>query len=163
MDTSALLAVPRCSDPAKFPELLGRMRELIEDNALQFPKAVVQEVEVLARGDPIMYWAIGLGKTINKFSADVDHKLAVMNMFQSEMGYDTGLEDMDGSDPTIVELAAVCHMFHQIHMEFWMISEDWGTAPLKPTMEEVCAHTGWNMLGIRDGLKSLGLEDYLLQ
>ena len=118
---------------------------------------------MLGRSEPITFWACGLGKKINGFNASVDDKLAVMNVFQLEMGYDTGLEDMDGSDPTIVELAAIGHSMQVINLEFWMISEDRGSTPLRSTMEEVCAHWGWNMLGIRDGLKSLGLEDFLVQ
>jgi hypothetical protein len=86
-----------------------------------------------------------------------------MYIIQVQMGYDTGLEDMDGGDPTIVELAAIGHLLQEANMEFRMISEDRGSHPLRPTMEEVCAYCGWEMLGIRDGLKSLGLEEYLVQ
>ena len=163
MDTSALLAIAGCSNPGKLPELLACMSELIDDNVLRFPKAVVKELEVFGRNEAVMYWAIGLGKTLGAFSASADDKLAVMQVFQLEMGYDTGLEDIDGSDPTIVELAAIGQMLHTLNMEFWMVSEDRGSTPLRPTMEEVCAHSGWTMLGIREGLKSLGLEEYLVE
>lgn len=139
------------------------MTVLVEDRVLLFPRAVVKELEVLGRGERITIWATGVGKKINEFNALVEDKMAVMYVFQLEMGYDAGLEDMDGSDPAIVELAAIGHYLQETNVEFRMISEERGSAPLRPTMEEVCTHYGWKMLGIRDGLESLGLEEYLVQ
>jgi hypothetical protein len=163
IDSSALLAVAGCTDPAKHLELCQRLTELVDEEVLRFPRAVVKELEVLGRSEPITFWATGLGKKINRFNADVGEKVTIMQIFQLDMGYDAGLEDMDGGDPTIVELAAAGQFLQERRVEFWMISEDRGSTPLRPTMEEVCAQCGWAMLGIHDGLKSLGLEDYLIE
>lgn len=163
MDSSALLAISGCCDPNRYLELCTCMAELIDDNVLRFPKAVVKELEILGRNEPITFWASGLGKKINTFNADILDKMTVMSVFQLHMGYDSGLEDMDGGEPTIIELAALGYNMQELHLEFWMISEDRGSTPLRPTMEQLCAEWGWNMLDIREGLKSLGLEDFLLQ
>jgi hypothetical protein len=84
-----------------------------------------------------------------------------MQMIQHDLGYDEGLEDIDGSDPAIIELAADAHMLESTNVEFWVVSEDRGSAPLRPTMQEICTKCGWAMLGISAGLKSLGLEELL--
>ena len=163
MDATALLSVESCCKPSRLPELLLRLDDLMDENVLRIPKAVVKELDILGRGESVTFWALGMNRTLNKFAATVDDKLAVMQIFQLEMGYDSGLEDIDGSDPTIIELAAIGYMLQSLNHEFRIVSEDQGSTPLRPTMEEVCAYCGWTMLNTRDGLKSMGLEEYLTQ
>jgi hypothetical protein len=163
VDAPALMRMQGCCHADQFPELLLCLTDFVEDGTLRFPRAVANELQVYARGEQVTAWAIGIGKKLRDFSVDVEYKLAVMQMIQLQMGYDSGLEDMDGGDPAIIELAAAGHMFESINMEFWIISEDRGSAPLRPTMEEICQLRTWPMLGASDGLKSLGLEQFLRQ
>jgi hypothetical protein len=163
IDAPALMAVKGCCDPDQFPELLVSLSELVEDGKLRFPRAVINELQVYARGEQVTAWAIGIGKKVRDYAAYNEDKLAIMHMIQLDLGYDSGLEDMDGGEPAIIDLAAAGHMFESRNTPFWMISEDCGTAPLRPTMEEICQFRSWPMLSASDGLKSLGLEQYLRQ
>ena len=163
VDAPALMAVRGCCDPGQFPELLVSLSELVEEGTLRFPRAVINDLRVYARGEQITAWAIGVGRRVRDYAAFADDKLVIMQMIQLEFGYDSGLEDMDGNEPAIIDLAATGHMFESMNKPFWMISEDRGSAPLRPTMEEICQFRTWPMLSASDGLKSLGLEQYLRQ
>jgi len=155
-DAPALMGLRGCCDTEQFLGMLQRLTELVEDGILRFPRAVMKDLQVVAKGEPITAWVIGLGKSLRLFSVDYEYKLAVMQMIQDEFQYDAGLEDMNGGDPAIIELAATGHMFESLNLDFWIVSEDRGTAPLRPTMEQICQLRNWPMVGACDGLKSLG-------
>lgn len=157
------MGLRRCCDGKRFPELLQHLAELVEDDVLRFPRAVMMDLKVLARDEQITAWAIGLSKKLSNFAVDIEYKIPVMNMLQAQFGYEAGLEDMDGSDPSIIELVAAACMFEELSIEFWIVSEDRGSTPLRPTMEEICRLRTWPILSASEGVKNLGLQEYLAQ
>jgi hypothetical protein len=161
IDSSALLAIGGCTSKARFPELLNSLTARVQDSILWLPRAVVKELSVMGRDESVTFWGIGLGNALRPFSADIEHKIAIMHELQLEMGYEEGIEDVDGSEPAIVEVCAIAHMLRARTIPFRIISEDRGLAPLRPTMAEMCAHFEWVMVDVREGLKGLDLEEYL--
>ncbi|MEV0839898.1 hypothetical protein AB0I55_10100 [Actinocatenispora sera] len=159
-DVSALLKIHELTDQNSLNELLDQLTIQIEKGRAGFPRAVVDELKKYARSEPITFWAQGLGKSIRDCSPGWANYSAVMDVV-SKAGYDEGIENIDGSDSSIVAAAAFAFKKRTDGADFRVVSEDRGSLPLRPTMEQVCGLLGHDMVCTRDALDGLGLNEFL--
>lgn len=160
-DATAILGIVDHVPRDKQNELFDRLTSLVEDARLRFPSAVSKDLTVLARFEQVTSWSQGLGSKLRNFSPEFEHILWLMRILASEFGYTEGVVDTDGKEPSIVAVASYVRQIQQCGQQFIVASEDYGTAPLRPTMEELCNRFQWPRCDSKGCLGGLNLVDLL--
>jgi hypothetical protein len=155
-DATGLLGLHHLASTAKVVALFDAVTQRLEDGALRFPREVVDELQVIARDEFIAGWASGLGSSRDKWTSQVVHMRQVMKLV-SNLGFDEGFESLDKQDPSIAYVARMGFELASQGVEFSVLSTDFGSGPLSPTMQQICDAAGWNMISAKDCAIDLSL------
>ena len=147
---------------SEFNELIGRFTVQIEKGRAGFPGQVVDELKVLARDEPITRWCIGLGRTLKAYAALNEYVVPVMETV-AELGYEEGVENPDGSEPSLIYAAALACRYLQENRTVSVVTEDRGSLPLRPSMETLANELGIDTITTQWALTKLDLDDLLFQ
>jgi hypothetical protein len=159
-DVSGLLRLSDITKQADFNELLEALTQHIEKGKAGFPRRVVEELKVLARDEPITQWCIGLGNGIRHCNPTYSYFQAIMDVV-AELGFDEGLENPDGSEPSFIYTVARSYFWRLDGQEVVIVSEDVGDHPLRPTMEQLCDRLSCPMIDARSAVRELSLSRFL--
>jgi hypothetical protein len=160
-DATAILGLSDMIHPSNVDRAFDEFTSRVEAEQFGFPRAVLEDLRVRARGEPITAWAAGLGSNLRSFAASIQYRSWLMRVLQIELGFEEGLEDIDGREPSIVDVAAYARQLSCEHRDFVVVTEDCGEVPLRPTMEFFCERFGWRRCNCNKFLVELEL-DYLL-
>lgn len=153
------MALVDCVDPDNRNDLFEALTERVEDGDLRFPSAVVKDLKVRARFEQVTSWVTGLGPTLRRYTAEVAEISWLMRQLQLELGYSHGVSDMDGKEPSIIAVASYARSLEEENVDFVMATEDLGSIPLRPTMEELCHTFSWERCTGSELLDGLDLGD----
>ncbi|MEV4237050.1 hypothetical protein AB0J47_17945 [Nocardia sp. NPDC049737] len=159
-DASALQGMFELFAPPNIHRLVDRLTKAVDDRELGFPREVVTNLQVVARDDPVSFWAGGLGRRLNHFRADIVHDRTLMKHVDA-LGFEEGFETLDGSDPCIASIGRLACQYQHERTEFTVVTEDVGEGPLSPTMEQLCTTALWPYCDASACIRYLGLGNYL--
>lgn len=156
-DASALLEITKCVPPKNLTKLWLVLTEKVETSELGFPRAVVNDLSELARSERVGDWAHGLGSSLNNFSPHIKYQRWLMGIVQEKLGFDNGFEGILGKDSSKVHVGMLARQVSQSGREVTIVTEDFGEAPLGPTMQQLCDVAGWPYVSMRQYLS--GIDD----
>jgi hypothetical protein len=159
-DASALHEMSRAVDNANHPNLLTGLTRCVDQERLAFPREVADELQVVAREEPIWAWANGLTSKLDKYSADIALMRPLMGHVR-KAGFPHGIESLDGKEGCLTQVGCLCLELEDALTTFVLATEDTGEHPLRPTMEQIAVQAGWSVLDARGALTHLGLEHLL--
>ena len=84
-----------------------------------------------------------------------------MRVLQIELGFEEGLEDIDGKEPSLVDVAAYARQLSCEQRDFVVVTEDYGEAPLRPTMGFLCEKFSWPRCNCNKFLIEVELDNLL--
>lgn len=155
-DATGLLGLHGLVPTTKVRDLFEAVTLRLEAGTLRFPREVVDELQVIARNEFIAGWASGLGSTRDKWTSEIVHLRQVMNLV-SGLGYVEGFDSLDGQDPSSAYVARMCFDLQAQGVEFAVLSTDFGSGPLSPTMDQICSAAGWDIISPQDCATHLAL------
>jgi hypothetical protein len=144
-------------DEDDLEELWDTLTDLVEGGSLGFPRPVVAELGVIARGEPVQGWAAGLGTRLNSYSANIKYNRPLMG-YAADLGYEYGFESLDGKDPSIISVGRLGCQYATEGTDFVIVTEDRGPNPLRPTMEDLATVAGWNYVNAGTCMQTLGCD-----
>lgn len=156
-DPTGLAGLLSRAKPGAASALFDQVTTHLEAGAIRFPREVVEELHIVARNDFLSGWASGLGDKKDKWTSEAVYMRQVMRL-AVDMGFDDGFLSLDNRDPAIAFVARMCFDLEDQGVQFCVLSEDTGSSPLSPTMEEVCAEAGWIFINPDDCVARLNLR-----
>lgn len=162
-DSTALMAVNECVDKDNMSDLFYALTPLVESGSLIFPRAVVKDLTTWARDEPVAYWSQGVNPLLRSFVPEIGHKIWLMRKLQLELGYEEGVSNVDGSEPSIVDVMALGRRCEQESAPFYVVSDDVSDSPLRPSVAQLCIHFSWERIPMANYLEQhAGLAHLLL-
>jgi hypothetical protein len=161
-DTTAVLAMNDLIPSSNLADFFDRVTPLIDSKRFGFPKSVVGDLAVSAREERITGWAQGLGASLNFCASDVEHRIWLMRKLQLKLGYEDGLYNVDGTEPSIVDVASYARQLEKSGGEFVVVSEDVQPGPLRPCMAQLCQSFDWKLCSADEFFEMFELSDLLV-
>jgi hypothetical protein len=161
VDASGLAAFPQLVAPDDHLELWNGLTKAVEDQRLRLSYEVRDELNVIARQEPIAAWASGLGSVVRKTSTNIKYFRPLTALVRKN-GYSEGFVTLDAREPSIVGVGKLALEYCEDGIEFRIISDDLGLHPLCPTMEQLCEFADWELVTPADGIRALGMESLLV-
>lgn len=150
----------RLVDQANHPDLLDALTKAVARNRLGFPREVVDELQVIARDEPIWSWAMGVKGALGPYDMDVANLRPFMGHVH-DLGFTDGIETLDGKENCIPAIGCLCLDLGERSLNFVLATEDVGETPLRPTMEQIAKHIGWSTVDAQAALEHLQLGHLL--
>lgn len=144
-DPSGLLGLLSRAKPGGAKSLFDQVTSHLTAGTLRFSREVVEELHIVARNDFLSGWAAGLGDKKDKWTSEAVYMRQVMRL-AVDLGFEDGFVSLDNRDPAIAFVARMCFELEDQGIKFCVLSEDTGSNPLSPTMEELCAEAGWEFI-----------------
>ncbi|WP_402840314.1 hypothetical protein [Microbacterium sp. GXS0129] len=155
-DATGLLGIHRLATPSRYYDLYEALTDRLEAGSLRFPREVVDELRVINRAEYTAAWASGLGSFKDLWTSEIVYLRQVMTLV-SGLGYAEGFDSLDGQDPSIAFVARMCFDLQAQGVEFYVLTTDFGSGPLSPTMDQICASAGWKTISPQDCVTHLSL------
>lgn len=129
-------------------ELFDELTPLVESGSLVFPRAVVDDLTTWARDEPVAFWSQGVNPLLRSFSPQIEHKIWFTRKIEVELDYDEGLVNVDGSEPSLVDVMSLGRRCEQDGTPFYIVSDDVSDNPLRPSAAELCTHFSWERISM---------------
>ncbi|MFB7112311.1 hypothetical protein [Streptomyces sp. NPDC056291] len=142
------MAVNQCVQKDNMSELFDKLTPLIADGVLVFPRAVVDDLTTFARDEPVAFWSQGVTPMLRAFSPQIEHNIWFTRKVQVELGYEEGLANVDGSEPSLVDVMSLARRCERDGTPFYIVSDDVSENPLRPSAAELCAHFSWERVSM---------------
>lgn len=155
-DASALHEMCRVVDPSNHPALLADLTDCVDKEELGFPREVCSELQVIARDEPIWAWASGLTNKLDRFAANISFIRPFMRHVHG-LGFTHGIEHLEKGASCLAPVGRLCLSLTQDGVDFVLATEDTGTVPLRPTMEQIANRANWPVIDAVGALNHLGL------
>ncbi|MFE6893603.1 hypothetical protein [Streptomyces sp. NPDC057694] len=136
------------------PELFDELTPRASSGELVIAKSVLEDVEMMARGEPIHYWMQGLSVSLSD-SAYLQEKTWFMRVVQLKFGFEEGISDMEGRDPSLIDVIALARRCESEGREFTLISDDTTANPLRPSAADLCKEFGWGRLNMHSYIEQI--------
>lgn len=161
-DVTGLLTLSSCVRLDQMGTLWRELTIRVENKDFGFPKEVVDDLDVLARSEPVLGWAHGVSGSLGFCATNIKHERWVMNQVQQVLGFDLGFETVDGRDPSVGAVAMLARDLSIRKANFVVVTEDVLANPLRPSMLEICDSAAWPRCDTRSVLEQFGLSDLLV-
>lgn len=155
-DASALHEISRSTNRTKHAEMIQGLTSCVDQGRLAFPRAVADELTVIARGEPIWSWASGLTSKLDAYNPNISWMRPFMG-YVVQCGFEHGIEGIENGEGAMATVGCLCLELQNSSRQFVLATEDIGETPLRPTMEQVANLAGWNIIDARGALNHLGL------
>ncbi|MFJ9728558.1 hypothetical protein ACIRP3_38030 [Streptomyces sp. NPDC101209] len=136
-------------------DLFAELTPRVAAGELVIPRSVVDDVEMLARDEPIHHWIQGLSISLNDFSPYMDEKIWFMRTLQLKFGYEDGISDMEGRDPSLIDVIALAKRCENEGQDFCIVSDDVVQSPLRPSAAHLCAQFSWERLNMHAYIETI--------
>ena len=159
-DASALYEMCRQIAEPKHPEFLEGLNRAMKKGCLGFPREVADDLSVIARDEPIWAWASGQRGRLDDFAGDIGQMRPLMGLVR-DLGFPNGIESLDGRENCLSSIGCLCLHLEEQGKKFVVATEDFGEAPLRPTMEQIANRKGWTVISATETLGVLNLRHLL--
>lgn len=116
-----------------YPSGLDQMESLLDQGLMTFCDDVIKDLEIIARGEPILYWAKSVRDQRFHKSADWPTQAAVSRRCPKVI--DAGAD----SSPQLCALAQAYDLFSDASQEVTLVTNDYGSKPLRISVEDAAA------------------------
>ncbi|PLV48014.1 hypothetical protein X011_17730 [Mycobacterium tuberculosis variant microti OV254] len=114
------------------------------------------ELQVIAREEPIWAWATGMTSRLSAYAPNYAFARPFMTYVRN-LGFEYGIESLEGPEGCLATVGRLCLTLASETTEFVLATEDTGELPLRPTMEQIATLAGWALLDARAALDHLDL------
>ncbi|MEU8743067.1 hypothetical protein AB0C39_05390 [Streptomyces parvulus] len=146
-DATALVAAMECVSHSVMADLFGELTPRVADGQLVIPRSVVEDVEMMARNESIHHWIQGLSIKLSD-SPYMEERVWLIRTLQQKFGYEDGVSDMEGRDPSMLDVIALGRRCDAEQQSFCIISDDVVQSPLRPSVAQLCGAFGWERLNM---------------
>lgn len=137
-------------------QLLTDLTDLVEDQALGFPREVVKDLIVLSSDDQLIGWAHGLGSKLDPWEMDITYYRALMATVATLNP--AGFQSLDGKDTSVAAVGQLCHQLEDQGTDFVGVTDDFSDTPFGPNFAQICQAKNWTVVGPNQMISNFGLS-----